>query len=391
MKIIYDRFAAEWYQNEMEGIYTLGGDKKMIRFDPAAGDDFSFDLGMKNNHLGPLIGIMTARKGNGAVTGNGPLFIELQKKLISHGGISFIFTSEGVKDDFIEGFMFLPAQEKWFKITVPYPDLVYNRIPFRKSEQDGKSQRFFQTLKEKNIPFFNPCFIDKYELYSLFKNHSILKQYLPETILAYHEKDLYSFLYKHKNIYLKPAQSAKGKGIYRLKLNEDNEIFLQGVIKTELFPTFQMFWEKWEMELTAKEYLAQEEIESAQFEGKRFDFRILVHAEQDDYEVTGIGIRGSYQQELTTHIPLGGRLLPYLLVQTDEHDDFIQTIAKNAGKVLSGELGFFGEFSIDACVSQSGHYYLFEVNSKPMSFDETEIEERKIERLCSLFFQKANF
>ncbi|MDR7001289.1 YheC/YheD family protein [Neobacillus niacini] len=391
MKIYYDMVAAQWYQSEIEGIYTFGGEKKPISYNQADTDHLSFELGIKNNHLGPLIGIMTARKRNGAVTGNGPLFIELQKKLISHGGISFIFTSEGVYHDSIEGYTFLPSQEKWIKITAPYPNLVYNRIPFRKSEQAERSQRFFQILKDRKIPFFNPCFIDKYELYYLFKNHPILQKYLPKTILAAHKEDLFSFLQKHGTIYLKPAQSAKGKGIYRLKQIENNKICLQGLNKNENFPTFHSFWEHWEKELTMKNYLAQEEIDSAQFEGNRFDFRILVHAEQNDYQVTGIGIRQSYHQDLTTHVPLGGRLLPYGLLQTNEHDDFIQTIVKHAGRVLSDELGFFGEFSIDACVSHSGNYYLYEVNSKPMSFDETEIEDKKINQLCSLFYQIANF
>lgn len=391
MKIYFDPVATQWYQGEMDGTVTLGGEKQPICFKQAASDHLSFELGIKNNHLGPLIGIMTAQKRNGSITGNGPLFIELQKKLISQGGISFIFTSEGVHDDSIEGFTFLPAQENWIKITAPFPDLVYNRIPFRKSEQSDQSQHVFQILKEKNIPFFNPCFIDKSELYFLFKNHPILQDFLPETILAFPKNDLFSFLQKHRNIYLKPAQSAKGKGIYRLKLIENNEIFLQGLKINENFPTFQAFWEHWEQELTSKHYLAQEEIDSAQFEGNRFDFRILVHAVQNDYQVTGIGIRQSYHQDLTTHVPLGGRLLPYQLLQTNKHDEFIKTIVKHAGKVLSDELGFFGEFSIDACVSHSGNYYLYEINSKPMSFDETEIETKKIEKLCSLFYQITNF
>ena len=62
-------------------------------------------------------------------------------------------------------------------------------------------------------------------------------------------------------------------------------------------------------------------------------------------------------------------------------------MAEQTGKALSEQFGYFGEFSIDAGISQSGNYYIYEVNSKPMSFDENEIEERKISQLCRLFFQ----
>ncbi|MGG3471175.1 YheC/YheD family protein [Neobacillus pocheonensis] len=338
----------------------------------------------------PLIGIMTARKASGEITGNGPLFIEIQKKLISLNGISFIFTLEGVEDDCIHGYIFSPDENRWIKEKFPFPDLVYNRIPFRKLERDEQCQHFFSLLKIKRIPFFNPCFIDKYELYDLFKDHSIVQHFLPETILVQTKGDLYSFLKKHNRIYLKPRLASKGKGIFRLKNINSTEIELEGLEITETYHSFQHFWEEWSKELSNQKYIAQEEILSAKFQGARFDFRILAHAIDDDYAITGIGIRQSQTQHLTTHIPAGGRMLPYKQVQSNDHDNFIQMIVPHIGSALSEQYGFFGEFSIDAGVSNTGQYYIFEVNSKPMSFDETEIEEKKITELCRLFFQLTN-
>ncbi|MEH7333651.1 YheC/YheD family protein [Neobacillus drentensis] len=346
---------------------------------------------MKSDKKTPLIGIMTARKSNGAITGNGPLFIELQKKLISLNGMSFIFTIEGVEQDTIKGYSFSPNENRWIQKTFPYPDLVYNRIPFRKSEQDKRCKHFFSHLNEKRIPFFNPCFIDKYELFNLLKNHLSLQRYLPQTILVQTKNDFFLFLKKYKNVYLKPSQASKGKGIYRLRIMNSREIEMEGVKEKKTYTSFHHFWEDWHKELKDKNYIAQEEISSAKYNGARFDFRILAHAYKDDFNLTGIGIRSSHEQEITTHIPSGGRLLPYQLLQTTAHDQFIQTIVPQIGKALSEQFGFFGEFSIDAAVSESGKYYIFEVNSKPMSFDETEIEDKKIEQLCRLFVQLANY
>jgi hypothetical protein len=391
MKIHYDSNSLCWYQCILEEPVTMGGDKKYINYYPTGSDNNSFELRLKNNHIGPLIGIMTARKADGSMAGNGSLFIEIQKRLISLVGIGFIFTIDGVADEFINGFTFIPDKNSWIKVRFPFPDLVYNRIPFRKSEQDIQYQRFFSTLKEKNIPFFNPCFIDKYELYCLLENHPILQTYLPKTILANHKIALTHFLINHKSIYLKPADAARGKGIYRIKLGTQSQIKLEGLKRNETYQSFDHFWEEWEITLKEKNYLAQEEIKSLLYEGKRFDFRILAHADNGSYFVTGIGIRQSQYQEITTHIPLGGRLLPYQLLQTDEHDQFIETAVAHIGGALSDEFGYFGEFSIDAGISDSGHYYLYEVNSKPMSFDETEIEERKIEQLCRVFLQLTDF
>lgn len=335
----------------------------------------------------PVIGILTARNKDGSIAGNGTLFIELQKKLISLNGISFIFTLEGVHQDSIDGYVFIPERDVWEKITAPFPHLVYNRIPFRRSEEELKTSMFFASLKEKNIPFFNPGFIDKSELYHLFKNHPFLHTFLPATIPATDKQKLSAFLSHYHSIYLKPSQSARGNGIFKLALDTSSNVHVKGLKGNDEFATFDHFWEEWESRLLEKNYLAQEEIKSILYEGKRFDFRILAHAEKNYYKVTGIGIRQSQKQDLTTHIPSGGRLLPYEVFQNEEYDLFIETVVQHIGAQLSETFGFFGEFSIDMGISQSGQFYIYEVNSKPMSFDESNIEERKIEHLCQLFLQ----
>ncbi|WP_160724602.1 YheC/YheD family endospore coat-associated protein [Bacillus sp. USDA818B3_A] len=333
----------------------------------------------------PLVGIVTSRKSDGTIAGNGPLFIAIQKKLISLNGISFVFIPEDVEDEVIYGYVYSPEHNCWKKDCFPFPDLVYNRIPFRSSEKDEISQRFFSLLKEKKIPFFNPCFINKYELYQLFKNDTILKNYIPETILVSEPEDLFGFLMKFRSIYLKPAQSSKGKGIFRLRLAGPSKLKLEGIKRQEYYQSFEQFWMEWNRDLLRKSYLAQEEIDSSEYDGSRFDFRILAHSHHEEYLLTGVGIRLSEQQDVTTHIPSGGKILPYELFQSKEQDELFQTIVSNAGKVLSSHYGFFGEFTIDAGLSKNGRYYIYEVNSKPMSFDEAAIDEKKIEHLCRLF------
>src|SRR3954464_10180274 len=101
---------------------------------------------MKSNLPGPLIGIMTARKADGSIAGNGPLFIALQKKLISLDGISFVFTPEDADTELIKGYTFSPDKNQWIEGRFRYPNLVYNRIPFRSSEKNEQYQRFFSIL-----------------------------------------------------------------------------------------------------------------------------------------------------------------------------------------------------------------------------------------------------
>ncbi len=391
MNIHYDSQSGQWYQTSLDTAVIIGGMNEILPRKTKNEEDFSFDLNTKDGKVGPLIGILTARKTDGTISGNSSLFIQLQKKLLALKGFSFIFTADGVNGSSVNGYAYLPEEHSWKKMTFPYPDLVYNRIPFRKSEKEKNVRTILADLKAKNIPFFNPCFLDKYQIYQLFKNHSVLQNFLPETDLITGDGELLAFLQKHTSVYVKPAQAAKGKGIFRLRLENSSELSFEGLLKQKQYESFAAFWQEQGANLTVKPYLVQEEIFPARYKGKRFDFRILAHADLNDYRVTGVGIRQSQGQELTTHIPNGGRLLPYHLFQTAELDQFIQLVVSHVGRTLTNELGYFGEFSIDAGISKEGKNYLYEVNSKPMRFDEEEIEERRITQLCRLFFQLTGF
>jgi glutathione synthase/RimK-type ligase-like ATP-grasp enzyme len=392
MKISYDPLTAQWYHSENYGPVTFGGDRQHIHLQESHSQcQLEFQVNISGSHAGPLVGIMTTRKNDGSITGNSDLFMKLQKELIPRGGLSYIFTPEDSLADRVIGYIFLPEYNCWKKAAFPYPDIVYNRIPFRKTEQSGQCQSFFTILKQKNIPFFNPGFLDKFELYSLLQSSDSLKPFLPDTELVKDPENLSAFLLKYPRVYLKPTLSSKGKGIYRLIHKKLTDITLEGLLNKTAYSSFQSFWEAWELELTKKHYLVQEEINSALYEGKKFDLRILAHGDDGHYRVTGVGIRQAQKQDLTTHVPNGGRLLPYQLIKTNDHDQFIKKAVNDIGKILSNYYGYFGEFSIDAGISANGEYYLYEVNSKPMSFDESDIEKQKISRLSKLFFQMSNF
>lgn len=391
MNIYYDSVTSDWYQTSVLTPITIGGDHHHLLYKEAVlQNSLTFHLNEESHHVGPIIGIAAARKADGKIAGNSALFIKLQKKLLSQGGLSYIFTLEDVHDDYIDGYVFLPGMKLWKKIKAPFPDVVYNRIPFRRVEQGDRFRDFSSILKMRNILFFNPCFLDKFELYCLLQKHPLLKGHLPETALAADKQTLYSFLEKHPNAYLKPSHSAKGKGIFRLFFT-GTKLNLEGLQRKETYSSFLSFWEEWENELFEKQYLVQEEIKSAKYDGKKFDLRILAHAKKEGYMVTGVGVRQAVEQDITTHVPNGGRLLPYQPFKSNELDRFIALAVNLIGEILTNEYGFFGEFSIDAGIRPDGNYVLYEVNSKPMSFDEMEIEENKIDQLCRLFFQITHF
>ncbi|MEW8970873.1 MAG: YheC/YheD family protein [Mesobacillus sp.] len=349
-----------------------------------------FLLKNRRGNIGPLIGVMTSMGKNMSLSGNGSLFQALQVEILKRNGLIVVFPPETIVKDGLTGVAFLPAEQKWIPVKTPLPHLVYNRVPFRKAEQQPAFKDAGGYLSALGIPFFNPGFINKNELYSLFSRHPQLRKLMPESIQVKSMIKLASFLEKHEGIYLKPASSSKGIGIFRLRQRE-GMIEFESHSHRHLYPGMKEFWKVKSRQLLKYEYIAQKEVMPTAIDGKRFDFRVHAHDGPDGYEVTGIGIRQSQKQDLTTHLPNGGIMLPYVQVKNDRHDQFFDWAVKEIGQLLTEELGYFGEFSLDAGITQKGNYVIYEVNSKPMSFDEPLIEEKRITALVDLFFRKTGF
>lgn len=338
---------------------------------------------------GPLVGIMTSPKNEYALAGNLNLFVSIQNELLARGARSFVFSFQDVKDDGrISGYIYSADRKEWHPTLMPLPNIVYNRIPFRHSEQTPQFQKCVQLFKNHQIPMFNPSFIDKYELFLLLSSSKKLKKFLPETIIIDSMEKLEEFHLAQNDIYIKPRMLSKGKNIYRL----NERLILESHNQKISFTNFEAFWSEFGL-IFSEEFIAQATIQPAILDGKRYDFRILSHwsVTEKNYIVTGIGIRATDQMNLTTHLVNGGFIVPYDKVQGSKHDQFISALVKEVGRSLSKQLGFFGEFSIDAGMDSHGNYFIYEVNSKPMSFDEEKIEGKRIIHLCDLFFQIARW
>lgn len=344
----------------------------------------------KQANIGPLVGIMTSMSKNMSLSGNSSLFQALQAEMLRRNGLIVVFPPETIVKDGLTGVVFLPAAQKWIPVKTPLPHLVFNRVPFRKAEQQPAFKDAVNYLSALGIPFFNPGFINKNKLYSLFARHPQLRKLMPESIEVKSMIQLAAFLDKHEGIYLKPASSSKGIGIFRLR-QKNGQIEFESHSHRHLYPGIKEFWKVKSRQLLKYEYIAQKEVMPTAIDGKRFDFRVHAHDGPDGYKVTGIGIRQSQKHDLTTHLPNGGIMLPYIKVKDERHDQFFEWAVKGIGELLTEELGYFGEFSLDAGITEKGNYVIYEVNSKPMSFDEPQIEKKRISALVDLFFRKSGF
>jgi hypothetical protein len=388
MILYYDVEEHTWFHTLTQKTYTFGIEEVPLLFkEKPSPSSIPFSVFLqKRQNAGPLVGILAGRKNKKSVVGNGTLFKKIQEQIIDNGGVSFVFTPEDVRENgTIKGLLYLPHQNRWISIVSPFPHIVYNRLPFRKLEQEDEYKSVLRLFQEKKVCFFNPSFLDKYELYSIFKEHPRVGTFFPDTILIEDANSLKKFFEAHTSIYVKPTYSAKGNGIFKVQL-EDNALIVVTNRKSKLtYGSFEDFWEDYKEKFREKNYIAQKEVSPLLYNGNRYDFRILAHYNGEKYVVTGIGIRQSVEQNITTHIPNGGKLIPYDEVSTERDDDFVREIVHECGEKLSESLGFFGEFSIDAGLTANKEYVIYEINSKPMSFDEPEIEDARLKNLIRLF------
>ncbi|MBP3039636.1 YheC/YheD family protein [Bacillaceae bacterium Marseille-Q3522] len=393
MNILYDQEQKEWgIETETEHDFTFGHNKiSLCQIKNQANTLVKFSVNNNKKHVGPLIGIMTALRENGILAGNISLFKALQKEVVKRDGIIVIFHYRFLSPNGISGYIYDNAGSRWILANCPLPDIIYNRIPYRDAEKTVIFQEVISFLRKENIPFFNPGFLNKYEQYRILAQHPEVKKSLPDFIVIKNAEALENFLAKKQKLYIKPADGAKGKGILRLWQAGGQGILLIDKHSSSVFPDFADFWQQYHSMFQNQVYLAQMEIEPDIQNGNRYDFRILVHYDDDRYQISGIGVRQAEKNSLFTHIPNGGSLLPYEAVRTKSHDQFFQTIISHCGKILTDNLGFFGEFSLDAAVATNGSYVIYEVNAKPMLFDEAEIEQNRVKNLSRLFFQMSGF
>lgn len=393
MKVFYDPMQKEWFHTTNEA-FTFGGLRRSISSHPNLNINQvpSFQFQLKDHHIGPLVGIMTAPKTKQSLAGNRQLFTNIQTELLKRNSLSFIFSYLDVNSEgSLNGYIFLPSLNKWIKAKLPFPDIVYNRIPYRHDEKTEQFNTCIELFKKSNIPLFNPSFIDKYELYLLL-NNSPLKTFLSDTLLIHSKSNLENFLKEKQVIYIKPRSLFKGKNTFRLYF--DNEkLILENHHNRYEFNSFDELWADYEKLLNSGAFIAQKAITPHIIDGKRYDFRILSHWSEKNhkYNVTGIGIRATHKEQLTTHLAYGGTIIPYGEVQKTEYDEFITYLVQEIGSILSDKIGFFGEFSIDAGIDVNRDYFIYEVNSKPMSFDEEQIEKNRVVQLCQLFELKTGF
>jgi hypothetical protein len=388
-ELYYELDSQTWYQNfDEEEKVTFGKYYSVPYKKEHSSKHINLPFLLKDSKAGPLVAILASPKQEGFV-GNVGLFKRIQKSLQQHGGLSVVVTPKNLTENGVDGFCYLPQHNHWIKMRTPLPDIIYNRL----SRYEDERRFLDQTEKLASlyhIPVFNPHFFDKWELHLQLQDNEKLIQHLPKTALL-SEDTLGEYLSTYPAVYIKKRKSKKGKGIYLIIRNGNTYLMRTTSPSTVLFPSLGKLARFLQKEEALDSYIIQEAISTLPMKGKKFDYRILAHANHNRFTITGVGVRLAKKQQVTTHVPAGGAIVSTdeLPVTTDH--ETMNLLINHCGKQLNAFYDEIGEFSADVGVTREGKLYIFELNAKPMDFDEPPIKQQAAENITRVFYERTDY
>lgn len=347
--------------------------------------DFSLPLHIfienKTLIIGPLIGIFTAGFTPFPLQpiGERSLFfsklLSVQKTV---GVLPYVFGEQHIdwEKGLIKGYFY--HQSKWETLEVPFPNVIYDRLPNRKSERNPALKTVKDRLQHDYlIPWYNPGFFNKQDVYDRLLQEPSVINYLPETHPFSSFSAIEIMLAKYGHIYIKPNNGSLGMGVHQILYDkQENNYFCryrdrEGENRLLKFSSLESLFKVVFSRRGLDKMLVQQGIHLLKIGGRSVDFR--VHTNKDDnghWQVTAIAAKVAGAGSVTTHVRSGGAIKTLSEIFTPEDTKNFTEQLTTASLLLSEALeknmeGIIGEIGFDLGIDKHGEVWLFEANSKP--------------------------
>lgn len=362
-------------------LYLASGIQNAIKV-PKTGAVYLRNLQNDEVQIGPLVGVLSdGPTASGHPFGSRTGFI---KQLLREGAgkcYIFAFTPRDInwQQERIHGY-FLTDSGKFERKTVPFPDVIYNRLPSRRAETSPQIIQLRERLLRKRIPFFNWSFFNKSDIYRLLENDAQANRHVPETHSSPTPELIQDMLDRHHFVYYKPSSGSLGHGIYRLTYLPKRGYFARyrkgGKNVLLRFSQFDSLMRMLRTRhgRTLNNYVVQQGIRLIEIDGCPIDFRFHMHKNgSNQWVVVGIGAKKAGRGSVTTHLKNGGSLLTpqqaLSRVFGQNADDVLQRAKQTAVKLAESlELQhrhLIGEIGFDLGIDQDEEIWMFEANAKP--------------------------
>ncbi|RDI47890.1 YheC/YheD family protein [Falsibacillus pallidus] len=331
-------------------------------------------------HLGPLIGIFSSGFTPFQVRPIGErsfLFSKILSSQSAAGVVPFLFGDGHIdwEHGLINAYFF--TDKGWEQEIVPFPNVVYDRLPNRRSEKLKVSKEIKERLeKDYLIPWYNPGFFNKLEIFEKLYNTPEAEIYLPETAPFQSFHQIEQMLSEHGQVFIKPQNGSLGLGVYQIIYDKKNGAYYcryrDQQNKLQRFSSLESLAKVVFAKRSLDRMLVQQGIYLIKHQGRPLDFR--VHANKDEkgeWIISAIAAKMAGNGSPTTHLNNGGEVKTLEEIYPDEQNQKLyREKLEKAALILSNALerqigGIVAEIGFDFGIDRNGDIWLFEANSKP--------------------------
>lgn len=332
--------------------------------------------------IGPLVGIFTSGFTPFPIRPIGERSLFFAKLLSVNktvGAIPFVFGEQHIdwEQGIINGLFY--HQSGWKSFEVPFPNVIYDRLPNRKSERKAEQNNVKERLQtEYLIPWYNPGFFNKLDVYDRLIQEEAIAKLLPETYPFVSFSEIERMLGQYGHVYIKPINGSLGLGIHQILYNKENGYYYcrfrneHGENKLLKYNSLEGLMNHVFAGKKLNRMLVQQGIHLIRKEQRPIDFRIHTNKNDNgDWVVTAFAAKVAGAGSVTTHVKSGGAIKTLAEVfPSSEEQKLAETKLSNAALLLSKALeenmeGIIGEIGFDLGLDRKGNVWLFEANSKP--------------------------
>ncbi|MBW5447705.1 YheC/YheD family protein [Cohnella sp. CFH 77786] len=203
-------------------------------------------------------------------------------------------------------------------------------------------------------------------------NNKRLIPHIPRT-KRFNRKTLQRMLRRYRMVYLKPVHGLKGIGIMKAE-KRGKKWELRHETKADLFKDVPALYRSIRRRIRKKAYLVQKGIRTLRYQGRPFDFRIMVQKnEQREWEVTGIVGRVAPPNRIVTNRSQGGTCMPARKVlrpsmkksEIGPYVDHLYRLSRRIGRQFRKSYPNVWQLGVDIAVSRKLKPWILEVNTSP--------------------------
>ncbi|WP_159884579.1 YheC/YheD family protein [Paenibacillus puerhi] len=230
----------------------------------------------------------------------------------------------------------------------------------------------------------------KYISSKLLKTRIVLRdprlaRHVPSTE-PFTKENLAAALRRDGMVYVKPDHGSLGVGVMKVERLEAGYRLHSGV-KASTFPTIRGLQQSLLKRIGTKPYLVQQGIRVLRYEGRPFDFRVMIQKNPAGrWECTGIAARVAHPGKAVTNGSQGGTIFtPSTLLlpaagrhKTDRLLRHMKRLAALTAAVFSRTYPAMHELGLDIAVDRRLKPWVLEVNTRPDPCPFTKLEDRTL-------------